>query len=465
MLKTSQEYIYQPLRTELSNTLSSINKSEKIDLDDLNDDNEDDDSRIILDEKADIHLPKVYFDNSRYNSSNTHENHLQLENNKFLKDFSTPKKNEKIELIPDVFNCSPSENKNVIVSDLDIKLVSTNKQPKKNNFNYLEKGNDLKKVLEKNLKDYFEKNFEGNINNHLIKNEIIQNKTKIKKQRLMNIKDSLLFHALTSEGLKKNKSKNIYKSVPKKDKKITFYHILGKTKNINEKKNHSLKKVSSRKNTNDKITNSHNSTNYSSSGNNKNYNNNNNLINQKISDFKIFDAIKTLNKTIPKSTSKQVTRLSFYKDQNFFQTFCSTESNSKYPLSRNKNNELNNNINNKCKIHKNICDLFSNNSKNNSIRISNKYKLFTFDILNLQKSKRENHNNINVNVYNNKYNKLTPISKITMNLFEKKIGKYPMKKLCKQALTENSLLFKGNRNLKTQKKTNQKKDRNLKHLK
>ena len=244
MLKTSQEYIYQPLRTELSNTLSSINKSEKIDLDDLNDDNEDDDSRIILDEKADIHLPKVYFDNSRYNSSNTHENHLQLENNKFLKDFSTPKKNEKIELIPDVFNCSPSENKNVIVSDLDIKLVSTNKQPKKNNFNYLEKGNDLKKVLEKNLKDYFEKNFEGNINNHLIKNEIIQNKTKIKKQRLMNIKDSLLFHALTSEGLKKNKSKNIYKSVPKKDKKITFYHILGKTKNINEKKNHSLKKVS-----------------------------------------------------------------------------------------------------------------------------------------------------------------------------------------------------------------------------
>ena len=40
MLKTSQEYIYQPLRTELSNTLSSINKSEKIDLDDLNDDNE-----------------------------------------------------------------------------------------------------------------------------------------------------------------------------------------------------------------------------------------------------------------------------------------------------------------------------------------------------------------------------------------------------------------------------------------
>ena len=52
-----------------------------------------------------------------------------------------------------------------------------------------------------------------------------------------------------------------------------------------------------------------------------------------------------------------------------------------------------------------------------------------------------------------------------MNLFEKKIGKYPMKKLCKQALTENSLLFTGNKNLKTQKKTNQKKDRNLKHLK
>jgi hypothetical protein len=231
-----------------------------------------------------------------------------------------------------------------------------------------------------------------------------------------------------------------------------------------KKKNHSLKKVSSRKNTNDKITNSHNSTNYSSSGNNKNYNNNNNLINPKISDFKIFDAIKTLNKTIPKSTSKQVTRLSLYKDQNFFTTFCSTESNSKYPLSRNKNNELNNNINDN-KIHKNICDLFSNNSKNNSIRISNKYKLFTFDILNLQKSKRENHNNININVYNNKYNKLTPISKITMNLFEKKIGKYPMKKLYKQALTENSLLFKGNKNLKSQKKTNQKKGRNMKHLK
>ena len=60
MLKTSQEYIYQPLRTELSNTLSSINKSEKIDLDDLNDDNEDDDSRIILDEKADKDLRRYF---------------------------------------------------------------------------------------------------------------------------------------------------------------------------------------------------------------------------------------------------------------------------------------------------------------------------------------------------------------------------------------------------------------------
>ena len=39
------------------------------------------------------------------------------------------------------------------------------------------------------------------------------------------------------------------------------------------------------------------------------------------------------------------------------------------------------------------------------------------------------------------------------------------KKLYKQALTENSLLFKGNKNLKSQKKTNQKKGRNMKHLK
>ena len=52
-----------------------------------------------------------------------------------------------------------------------------------------------------------------------------------------------------------------------------------------------------------------------------------------------------------------------------------------------------------------------------------------------------------------------------MNIFEKKIEKYTMKKLYKKALTENSLLFKGNKNLKSQKKTNQKKGRNMKHLK
>ena len=159
MIATSPKYNYQPLKTELSVSISSIENSQKLFFEDLNDDNEGNDSqRIILDEKADIHFPTYYFENSKNHSSNNIEDDKFLNHNSFHNYFSTPKRNEKVELIPDVFNSSPTQNKNIMVSDLDIKLISTNKRNKKSNLNVLKEDNDLKKILEKNLKEYFERN-------------------------------------------------------------------------------------------------------------------------------------------------------------------------------------------------------------------------------------------------------------------------------------------------------------------
>ena len=270
MIVTSPKYNYQPLKTELSVSISSIENSQKLFFEDLNDDNEGNDSqRIILDEKADIHFPNYYFENSKNHSSNNIKDEKFLNNNSFNNYFSTPKRIEKIELIPDVFNTSPTAHKNIMVSDLDIKLISTNKRNEKSNLNVLEDCKDLKKILEKNLKEYFERNCGVNkknklnnknnntiqINNH--NNDKRNNfsfKNKNHNQKVINIKNSN-FLTLTSGSMKKKKNNNnIFKSVPKKEKKMNFYFIIG-NKNLNDK---SLKKDSLKKNPSQKISNSNN---------------------------------------------------------------------------------------------------------------------------------------------------------------------------------------------------------------
>ena len=471
MIATSPKYNYQPLKTELSVSISSIENSQKLFFEDLNDDNEGNDSqRIILDEKADIHFPTYYFENSKNHSSNNIEDDKFLNHNSFHNYFSTPKRNEKVELIPDVFNSSPTQNKNIMVSDLDIKLISTNKRNKKSNLNVLEEDKDLKKILEKNLKEYFERNCGVNkknkINNNNNNTIEINNENRKKKnnfsfknkspnQRVINIKNSN-FLTLTSESMnKKKKNNNIFKSVPKKEKKMNYYFIVG-NKNLNNKKSKSLKKDSLKKNPSQKISNSNNSTNYSSSGTNKNNNYNNNyIVNNKINEFKIKDSSKSYNKAITKSTMRPITTLSIYKGESFFQTFCSTQSNTKslfqtIPHVNNSNEKKKN----KNKIIKGIYELFSNNNLNKTIRIGNKCKLFNHDILNIPKQKKDI-NSRNLNLYtsntNNKLIKITPISNNTMKLFEKKINKQILKKSNHENLTENSMLFKGNKNLKYKK--------------
>ena len=473
MIATSPKYNYQPLKTELSVSISSIENSQKLFFEDLNDDNEGNDSqRIILDEKADIHFPNYYFENSKNNSSNNIEDDKFLNHNSFHNYFATPKRNEKIELIPDVFNSSPTQNKNIMVSDLDIKLISTNKRNKKSNLNVLKEDNDLKKILEKNLKEYFDRNCginkkkkinQKNNNNNTIqinnenheKKNNFSFKNKSPNQRVINIKNSN-FLTLTTESMnKKKKNNNIFKSVPKKEKKMNFYFILG-NKNLINKKSKSLKKDSLKKNQSQKISNSNNSTNYSSSGNNKNNNYNNNYImNNKITEFKIKDSTKNYNKTITKSTTRPISTLSLYKGEPFFQTFCTIQSNTKSPFQTISHvNNSNEKRKNKNKIVKNIYELFCNKKLNKTIKIGNKCKLFNCDILNVQKQKKDI-NSRNLNLYscntNNKLIKITPISNNTMKLFEKKLNKQIIKKSNNENLTENSMLFKGNKNLKYKK--------------
>ena len=467
MIAASPKYNYQPLKTELSVSISSIENSQKLFFEDLNDDNEGNDSqRIILDEKADIHFPNYYFENSKNHSSNNIKDEKFLNNNSFNNYFSTPKRIEKIELIPDVFNTSPTAHKNIMVSDLDIKLISTNKRNKKSNLNVLEEDKDLKKILEKNLKEYFERNCGVNkknklnnknnntiqINNH--NNDKRNNfsfKNKNHNQKVINIKNSN-FLTLTSGSMNKKKNNNnIFKSVPKKEKKMNFYFIIG-NKNLNDK---SLKKDSLKKNPSQKISNSNNSTNYSSSGTNKNNNYNNYIINHKITEFKVKDSIKNDNKTITKSTKRPITTLSLYKGETFFQTFCTTQSNTKSPFQTiSQVNNSNDKKKNKTKMVKSIYELFGNKSLNRTIRTGNKCKLFNCDILNIQNPKKDV-NSRNLNIYscntNNKKIKIIPISNNTMKLFEKKLNKQKLKNSNHGNLTENSMLFKGNKNFKFKK--------------
>ena len=164
------------------------------------------------------------------------------------------------------------------------------------------------------------------------------------------MKDSKIFQLFSSN--KTIKFKNIYDSIPKKEKKISFYNMYINNKNSYNSKG---KKVN-----NQKIKSSNNSTNYSSSGKSKahtNNNSNNHINNQpKISQFKIKDN-KNVNNTLSKTTNKQVSTISFYNNNKLFHNLTNRSHVNKINLNG-KKNHLKITLKNKLTIPKKKSDLF-----------------------------------------------------------------------------------------------------------
>ncbi len=347
-------YIYEQINSDLNYSLSSLEKNKNNSFENLNENS--DRSRILNEGISNINLSK-YFEKMNNNLSikGSEYSNNNFEDNIFQNNFSTPKKQEKlIEYIPDVFNDSHTENKNLMVSNLDIKLLSSNKQNRK--INIAKEENDLKKIIEKNVKDYFKKKlFENPKYLNFKKNNYQKSKNNTKsKRKIIQMKDSKIFQLFSSN--KTIKFKNIYDSVPKKEKKISFYNMYINNKSSCNSKDKQLNSQ--------KIKSSNNSTNYSSSGKSKVHtnNNSNNHINiqPKISQFKIKDKSKNKNKnnnTLSKTTNKQVSTISFYNKNNLFQNLTNRTPINKINLNG-KKNHLKITLKNKLTIPKKKSDLF-----------------------------------------------------------------------------------------------------------
>ena len=142
-------------------------------------------------------------------------NDIKSINKKFTnEDFVTPKKNkEKIQYIPDVFNLSSNNSKNINISNLNIIISTGNIQ--QNLINCLNNVNnekpkeiDLKKEIEKNLKDYFQKKISNEKTIEKSKRSFSQQNNKSKSN---------------SQKKYKNKSnKNIFRSEKKGYKELSY---------------------------------------------------------------------------------------------------------------------------------------------------------------------------------------------------------------------------------------------------
>ena len=368
MISTSPILKYEKKKTDLSNSLLFDNdNSQNFYFEDFNN-NDESILKIIHNNNQENNLPKYYENKINIPNNINDKIFFKIKKNKF----STPKKKEKkVELIPDVFNDSSTENKNIFISDLDIKLISTNKSQRKKIEN--EKEKDLKTIIERNLKDYFEKNNLYNHNNNNLNSDNTSEKVETKKNKIVNMKDSKFYYLLTSEKVKEKITfKNIYKSVPKSNKKISFENILGKKKYNN--KNNNDKYLNSTQ----KVTNSTNSTNYSNSTNKKKINNKIYFC-PKLTQFTIRD--NNSDKKTPNSSNKQISSLSIFKEKKFV-----FPKESYQIINSIRNNNYNKKNKNKVKIPIKFFKFFSS-VKNNNINIKSKFKLVN---LNSQNNKKNN---------------------------------------------------------------------------
>ena len=274
-LKKRSSFDYKPLETEYTNSNSSSDqfvkknlihnfkndKLEKIEV-----------SSIKLDNQIIHHPIETKNKKSISNKEDSFSiDSLNLDKNKYDSPERCMNKPMNFEFIQDVFNTSSSDNKKIMVSDLDITIETpTSKTQRKKpviEINNNNEEDDLKVKLEKNILAFFERNKKKNLNtNHQSmenRNEIkeklftdnnnnnnikfntkeIKNKIQQKNENLLPTKKHFLcLTIMNSSSLKPpKKHKSIYKSVQKRNnKKSNVYQIV---KEITEKKiNSNIKK-------------------------------------------------------------------------------------------------------------------------------------------------------------------------------------------------------------------------------
>ena len=422
---------------------------------------------------------------------------LNLNNEMFTASQKFINKPKNIEFIPDVFNNSSTENKKIMVSDLDISLENSSSKTlrKKQNImvNHNKDDEDFKKELERKLIAYFKKNKNKIMNNFPTtenRNEINQNfyiennnnynnnkiirkvhtekKIKIKRRDnnllLGTPKNDLCLTIMNPSSLKPpTKHKAIYKTGAKvnNNKKYNVYQI--EKDNTENKfnssiKNKNLQRVNSsnlkRKNTKKSLVSNNSLTNCSST------------CTHKGSNFHIYytdlnhvnEEKKNIYKSVVKNQVKHLNNKN--KPNQIFKTY-SFESDAKEKLSYNPINIINNNkcSNSKAKNNGNLQKEKSNFIKNVNVYDSyignrkkknvlpgklrklmssqSKHKIMTYE----KPSKREKNIKTEHKNPNNKYNNKIPITtSSTFKMFYKKINKNTNNK---RLNTDNSLIERG----------------------
>ena len=179
------------------------------------------------------------------NSNSIHSLNKSSINNSYE---NLSKKNEQkgklIEYIPDIFNTSSTENKKIMVSDLDIPLEIPNKKRNQKNKPkttiFKENDDDFKKELEKNIIQFLEKNGrikrsqsstekKNKITKKAFNNDFIE-KMNIRNEKNNNhshrIKNNLCLSIINSNFLQTQlKHRSFYNTFQKKIKKFNLYPI------------------------------------------------------------------------------------------------------------------------------------------------------------------------------------------------------------------------------------------------
>ena len=274
-LKKKSSFDYKPLETEYTNSNSSSDKFTKKNLIHYfkNDKLEKIDCSSIKVDNQIIHHPKETKNQKTISNKGDSFSIDSLNIDKNINDSPERCMNKPInfEFIQDVFNTSSSDNKKIMVSDLDITIETpTSKTQRKKPVIQINNNNeedDLKVKLEKNILAFFERNKKKNLNtnNHQSmenRNEIkeklftdninnnkkfntkeIKNKIQQKNEHLLSTqKHFLCLTIMNSSSLKPpKKHKSIYKSVQRRNnKKSNVYQIVNE---ITEKKiNSNVKK-------------------------------------------------------------------------------------------------------------------------------------------------------------------------------------------------------------------------------
>ena len=426
-------------------------------------------------------------------------NDIKSTNKKFTnEDFVTPKKNkEKIQYIPDVFNLSSNNSKNINISNLNIKISIGNIQQNLLNslnkvINEKPKEIDLKKEIEKNLNNYFQKKILSEKTIQKNKKSFSQQNNKSKsnsQQKYKNKSNKNIFKpdiigykelsyskrkklSISSKKNPKKKYTSIFNSMnsKKKYKEIYSERRLNTDKNSLNKipkfiKNKSLKKTLSTKS---KLSIKQNleKLKYSTSTLEITNNTNNSNVNVK-TEFNIktvSNKSKNLKKnTIPKSTKKNKNTITHYKNNDFYER----HKNDSNKLKKNKSNinfkirfssEKNKTLNLTNSSKNSFRDL-SSRTRTNSKRKSNKflteeeiknelriknYKLY-HDYLTIHKENNymklkkihiKNNEKNGVKVLKNNIKNITvaPITKITLKMFENNL------KMKKDRVFKNNIL-------------------------